>query len=181
MLEKCIFDDLYPFVAPLLHNNQYGFRLKRSAALQLLAFLDAVYTGYQLHDTVIDVVYLDFSKAFDKINHQILLHKLKSIGVCGKLLKLIASYLTGRQQFVKIGLHCSGYLLVISGVPQGSILGPLLFLVYVMDLTETLATLPFMFADDTKLLSLRPRLAPCLLQNDLDYLFKWSTDKTTSF
>jgi hypothetical protein len=176
LLERCIFNAVYPFVSNLLHTNQHGFRPKRSANLQLLQYLDNIYRGLDKPSTSIKAVYVDFSKAFDKINHDLLLRKLAKIGIGGKLLQLIRSYLTDRKQFVKIGRCSSSLRAVLSGVPQGSILGPLLFLVYSMDLTENMATLPYTFADDTKLLQISDTRqgSSDTLQQDVTRLKCWS-------
>ena len=100
----------------------------------------------------VDTVYLDFSKAFDKVNHELLLLKLRRMGIGGKLLRWFSDYLSGRYQKVTVLGETSHSLPVLSGVPQGSILGPLLFLVYVNDLPTCVSSTSSvaMFADDTK-------------------------------
>ena len=99
-----------------------------------------------------DVIYLDFAKAFDKVDHEILLQKLKICGITGKLFSWIEKFITHRQQFVNIrGFH-SVLALVISGVPQGSVLGPILFLIYIYDFKKCLkSSSASSFADDTRL------------------------------
>ena len=173
VFEKCIFDALFEFVYDRIPSCQFGFQKRKSPVLQLLIFLDNIYKGVLNPGNVVETVYLDFSKAFDKINHSILLQKLQHLGVGGNLLKIIKSYLSGRKQYVQIGEATSGFLLVTSGVPQGSILGPLLFLIYVMDITDGLLSLPFLFADDTKLLSIRDKGCSSFLQQDLRLLETW--------
>ena len=127
-LEKCIFNELYSFVAPLFH-VKYGFRAKRSTVLQLLAYMDTIYRNVEDPDIAVECVYLDFSKAFDKIDHSILLKKLWDIGVRGHLFSLLTSYLSQRKQiFTKNGIS-SNHAYIRSGVPQCSNLGPLLFLI----------------------------------------------------
>ena len=96
-------------------------------------------------DTVVEAVFLDFSKAFDTISHRILLDKLKAIGVSGRLLRVLTSYLSNRKQYVDIDGHKSSLLDIFSGIPQGSILGPLLFLVYVIDLTVNVRSSTYAF------------------------------------
>ena len=99
----------------------------------------------------VDVVYLDFAKAFDKVDHNILLHKLKSLGINGKTLRWIQSFLEDRVQRVVVNGQLSTPSQVISGVPQGSVLGPLLFLVLIGDIDENIVnSLIASFADDTR-------------------------------
>ena len=157
---------------------QYGFIRGKSTTTQLLAvyheILESVASGNE-----VDVIYLDFSKAFDKVPHHFLLRKLETLGTRGPLLAWFQSYLTDRKQRVVLQGVCSEWLPVSSGVPQGSILGPLLFLVYCNDISTCIkenSTLA-LFADDSKLY--RPLLFPTsstLLQHDLSNITKWSAD-----
>ena len=179
--EKCIFDPLYEHVANLIPTTQFGFQKKKSTITQLLVYLGEIYSNVDISEQVVDAVYLDFSKAFDKIDHNILLSKLSKIGVRGNMLKVLQSYLKNRQQFVDIEGRASEYLSVSSGVPQGSILGPLLFLIYLIDLSNDLSSEVFSFADDFKLLSLHKHNEPCDLQFDLDRLWNWCTSHQMSF
>ena len=97
--------------------------------------------------------FLDISKAFDKVWHDGLLYKLESFGISGNLLKLFNSYLNNRQQRVVVNGQYSKWAPILAGVPQGSILGPLLFLIYISDLPENLKSPAKLFADDTSLFS----------------------------
>ena len=98
-----------------------------------------------------DVIYLDFSKAFDSVPHSLLIHKLKTFGFNGDLLNWLKTYLTGRKQQVVIEGAKSSWLSVTSGVPQGSILGPLLFLLYMNDMPDVVSFCSIsLFADDAK-------------------------------
>ena len=98
-----------------------------------------------------DVVYFDFSKAFDSVPHARLLLKLQAYGINGQLLKWFESFLTGRRQYVKVNSASSSWTQVSSGVPQGSVLGPLLFVLYINELPSLVSSQLLMFADDIKL------------------------------
>ena len=133
----------------LLSNYQHGFIPGRSCVTQLLCVLDdwtrAMFEG---HNT--DVIYFDFSKAFDTVPHKRLIHKLKAYGINGKLLVWLQDFLSDRQQRVIVNSTFSSWRPVTSGVPQGSILGPLLFSIYVNDLPSIVSSILFLFADDLK-------------------------------
>ena len=179
VLERFVFDHLNKFFLEnsIITTSQFGFRKHHSSVQQLLLFLSNV------HDTLnrnahCNVIYLDFRKAFDSVPHNELLLKLWNTGITGSIWSWLKEYLSNRCQQVSINGCLSSPLPVISGVPQGSILGPLLFLVYVNDLpSHTLFTSLYLFADDTK--CLKPILTPAdslLLQHDLNQLSAWSSD-----
>ena len=155
VLEKIIFDELYKLARHKLCENQFGFRKNRSATLQLLSFVDTVYKKFD-NEAIKDLsfLYFDFAKAFDTVPHNILIQKLYNIGFGGKLIQLISSYLTNRKQYVKINNEVSDLIEVTSGVPQGSILGPLFFIICINGLPEHLTeVICYGFADDMKLIS----------------------------
>ena len=144
VMEKC---------KDLINNKQHGFLPFKSCTTQMVPFIDNI--AQCLNDrSRTDVIYFDFAKAFDSVNHDLILHKLKyQYNVDGLLLKFLTSYLKGRTQRVVIGGTQSTVKIVKSGVPQGSILGPLLFVLFINDLSTCISpnTNIALYADDTKI------------------------------
>ena len=176
VLESLIRDALMEHLTTyrLLSDEQHGFRPKRSCSTQLLAIIDA-WSRMLEGGTSVEVVYLDFQKAFDSVPHNRLLYKLGCYGVAGKLLSWIEAFLSNRWQQVTIGGCQSNLVPVASGVPQGSVLGPLLFLLYVNDLPDVVSCPVKMFADDTKLFSgVSTDSDAAAMQRDIDALVDWS-------
>ena len=165
----------------LLRNNligpsQHGFMQKRSCVTNLLEFLETV-TSYVDQGTPMDLIYLDFSKAFDKVPRLRLINKLKAHSVDGNLLQWILSWLTDRQQRVVINGKASSWNDVLSGVPQGSVLGPLCFIVFINDIDGVagLVNIILKFADDTKLgHTVNNDSDRLTLQKCLDDLYNWA-------
>ena len=177
VFEKIVHARVYSFLIAkgILDPNQYGFQCGKSPEL---AFLD-------LHSKIINAyenklnscsIFLDFAKAFDTVNHEILLHKLYHYGIRGSLHDWFKSYLSNRQQCVRVGEHVSEFATVRHGVPQGSILGPLLFLLYINDITQSTPKLQFLlFADDTSIFLAKNDL-PSLektLNEELEHVSNW--------
>ena len=127
---------------------QHGFREKRSCQTQLIMLVEDLMTSLNKKKQT-DLILLDFSKAFDTVNHEKLLHKLHFYGIRGKTLKWINSFLSNRSQTVIINGSKSNPIPVTSGVPQGSVLGPLLFLTYTNGLPCNITSSVRLFADDT--------------------------------
>ena len=161
---------------------QSGFIQGDSTTYQLInlydSFCEAVDNGKEVR-----VVFLDISKAFDRVWHRDLLHKLHSVGISGHLLKWFEHYLSERQQRVVINGKTSSYLKVPAGVPQGSILGPLLFLVYINDIVSELNCSIRLFADDTSLYIVveNPNASATLLNSSLGNIHSWSKDWLVEF
>ena len=165
----------------LIRDSQHGFRKGRSCLTNLLVFLDKV-TGYIDEGYMVDVIYLDFAKAFDKVPHQRLLDKLKGHGIHGKVFNWIEAWLTNRQQRVCIQGKFSTWTAVTSGVPQGSVLGPVLFLIFINDLDKDLESCVLKFADDTKLFrGITETQDNVTLQKDLVVLQRWSENWQMQF
>ena len=123
----------------------------------------------------VDIIYLDFQKAFDKVPHQRLILKLKSHGMGNSIINWIEQWLTDRRQRVVVDGEVSSWKSVLSGVPQGSVLGPILFLVYIDDLEEGVTGNILKFADDTKLFRKTKEIGDKQkLQDDIDKLVRWS-------
>ncbi|BHF64764.1 hypothetical protein SprV_0200777100 [Sparganum proliferum] len=158
----------------LLHDFQHGFRRGSSCLSNLLACLE-IWTRALEEGFEVDIMYIDFRNAFDTVAHQRLLHKWSTIGIQGDLLNRIGAFLVGRKQRVCIGDDMSEWVNVTSGVPQGSVLGPLLFLLYVNDSLQELDCGKIMFADDVKLWQvIKSPNDQRTLQNNLHRLEAWS-------
>ena len=136
----------------LLCNSQHGFVSGKSCLTQLLSHFDDIYEGL-LAGADTDAIYLDFAKAFDKVDHQLLLKNLRRYGFNERLISWIESFLAERHQQVVINRESSYSAKVRSGVPQGSVLGPLLFILFINDMESCVKhfTIRF-FADDTRIL-----------------------------
>ena len=165
----------------LLTNCQFGFVNGRSVQLQLLSLLNH-WTDILDSGHTIDVIYLDFKKAFDSVLHIRLLSKLHSYGFRDPLLGWTKSSLIGRRQRVCVHDTVSSWHNITSGIPQGSVLGPVLFLLYINDLRDTVASNVYMFADNAKIYRLMTSHEDTtILQNDLDCLQSWSAKWLLNF
>ena len=160
----------------LLKDSQHGFRKGRSCMTNLLTLLETVTRCLDEGDNV-DIIFLDFAKAFDKVPHRRLLRKLENHGIGGKILRWIESWLGDRLQRTCIKGKKSSWRKVTSGVPQGSVLGPILFLIYINDLDSGVMSWILKFADDTKIFRrIRDGGDTLRLQQDLDRLIAWSVE-----
>jgi hypothetical protein len=176
VLERCVHQLVYTVISNDIVQVQHGFMSKKSTSTQLVEFYDIIYKNVDNHIQT-DVVYLDLAKAFDSVPHNLLLLKLKSYGIGGRLLLWFKVYLSNRRQRVVVEGNCSEYKRVLSGVPQGSILGPLLFVMYINDIVKEINNDSFLYlyADDSKLGRTIMTINDCTeLQAELNKLVFWS-------
>ena len=165
----------------IIIDEQHGFRQRFSCETQLITTIHDWAKSINVCRQT-DAILLDFSKAFDSVPHQRLLLKLDYYGISGNLLLWIKAFLSNRSQFVSINGTQSSPKPVLSGVPQGSILGPVLFLLYINDITNCINANLRLFADDCILYSEIQSSQDCLsLQNDLDQLSSWSESWQLNF
>ena len=184
VFEKVIRNNLVSFLdtTNAFNVNQHGFRVGRSCLSQLLTHYDNIISLLQ-NGVNVDTVYLDFAKAFDKVDHSIVLKKLSLLGIRGKILSWIESFLTNRTQKVMVNGFLSEPAPVISGVPQGSVLGPLLFLILIGDIDRNIAeSFISSFADDTRLTRTVSGVRDASsLQTDLEKIYQWSVENNMTF
>jgi hypothetical protein len=176
IMERCIHNHIFYKTKELLYVNQFGFFPGRSTTSQLLKFYEIIHSNLD-NNIQTDVLYLDFSKAFDCVPHSLLVHKLKTFGFHGRLYLWFEEYLRNREQRVVIDGLESKYKTVLSGVPQGSILGPLLFLYFINDIYCEISENChiYLYADDSKIMSTINNYEDCLIfQEQIDKLYSWS-------
>ena len=154
LMEKLMFNSIFNFIDTrnMLSVHQSGFRPGDSCVHQLISIVHEIYSAFDANPSLeVRGVFLDISKAFDRVWHKGLLYKLKCMGINGNLLKLVESFLSNRYQRVVLSGQASSWAEIRAGVPQGSILGPLFFLIYINDLSENLKSTVKLFADDTSI------------------------------
>jgi hypothetical protein len=160
----------------IINDDQHGFRAGRSCLTQLLHHMEDILNDLNADENA-DILYLDFSKAFNKVDHAILLKKLNLYGIQGKVHRWLSNFLSGRTQHAVIDGVRSNVIRVLSGVPQGTVLGPLLFILYINDLFSVVKHSKIkVFADDSKLHKSIGSPTDCkLLQEDLHAVVRWAT------
>ena len=157
----------------IINESQHGFRSGKSTLTNLLEYTEAVTeavdNGHEVH-----AIYFDFKKAFDKVPHNKLLMKVQALGIQGYLLQWLKAWLSERKQCVHVHGSYSEWVNVISSVPQGSVLGPLLFLIYINDLGNAVRSILSLFADDTKVFrTIKTAEDRKILQEDIDSMTQW--------
>ena len=177
IFEKLVHKRMTSFIRKfkIIHNNQFGFQENKCTADAILEFLDNAYESLNENQHLLSI-YLDFSKAFDTISIDILLKKLDHYGFRNQINSWLQSYLTNRKQFVKIGNSTSQTMFTKMGVPQGSTLGPLLFILYISDMNRALSNMKILhFADDSTLYFSYNKNSDCtsIVNYDLEFLNKW--------
>ena len=186
IFERLIFNSIYNYITinKLLSPLQSGFKPGDSCTNQLLSITHNIYSSFDHYNSLeVRGVFLDMSKAFDKVWHEGLIYKMKCFGISGNLLNLLSSFLHNRKQRVILNGQISEWEYVKAGVPQGSILGPLLFLLYVNDLPNNLKSNVKLFADDVSLFSVvhDPVQSAEEINSDLRSINNWATNWKMSF
>ena len=176
--EKMIRKHMLSYVAVLITNKQHGFTPGRSCLSNLLETIDEVFE-FLSEGGCADILYFDFAKAFDILSHHRLLIKLEAIGINTNFLNIIRNFLSDRSMRVVVGDEISEEKAVLSGVPQGSVIGPLLFLLFINDLPENIKSVVKIFADDVKMV-VNPSNMPDI-QSDLEELCMWENNWLLKF
>ena len=184
--ERILKDELLITTSHLLDCRQHGFFNFKSCTTNMVNFTDKLVMSINDTQTLsTDVIYFDFSKAFDSVNHDLILHKLKyEYAIDGSLLKFLMNYLGEREQSVVLDGIKSSSKPILSGVPQGSILGPILFVLLINDLSQGISedTHLALYADDTKIWrSIRNEEDIVQLQKDINNLHMWSINNKMMF
>ena len=184
VFERILYDELLARTQEKIDPRQHGFLKNKSCKTNLLTFTESI--ARSLHEKIgTDVIYFDFAKAFDTVSHDLILQKLKvQYKIDGTLLKLFVNYLQGRKQQVIIDNAVSNSIDVLSGVPQGSILGPLFFVLFINDIYDNIEanTNIALYADDTKIWREINSNNDCnILQKDIDTLYTWSKNNKMTF
>lgn len=174
--EIILYTYIYSAVKPSISFAQHGFMAQRSTVTNLACVTQFISDSLDAGGQV-DVIYTDIQKAFDQIDHYLLLSKLESFGFSDTLILLFTSYLFCREQFVEHGGHRSRNYIATSGVPQGSNLGPLLFLIFMNDITSIIGCHQLLFADDLKIYMSINNLNDCVqLQAEIDHVSVWCSN-----
>ena len=177
IFERFLYDRMFEFFLAnnLISKNQSSFRSGDSCINQVLSITHEIYQSFD-DNLEVRAVFLDISKAFDKVWHKGLIFKLKQNGISDKILNIITNYLSFSKQRIVLNGQASPWVSIEAGVPQASVLGPLLFLIYINDLSDDLSTTAKLFADDTSLFSIVQNVSTSAshLNNDLSKISNWA-------
>ena len=177
IFEKIVFDRLYKFLNKfnLLNNCQFGFRKFHNTSHALSAMTNFIYEKLNKKHNVVGL-FIDLQKAFDVIDHDILIKKIEHLGIKGSFLSWLKSFLTDRYQYVELQNNVKSNLLPIKqGVPQGSVLGPILFSIFLNDIFSCNSFVTFSFADDTSCMASSDKIEELyrIVNKNLSKLFDW--------
>ena len=184
VFERCVFKYFFNYLRDneLISTNQSAYSPSDSTVNQLVSIFHETCTAL---DENIDtqLIFFDISKAFDRVWHRGLLYKLQSIGICGRLLLWFKDYLNNRRQKVVLKGNASSVRTLQAGVPQGSVLGPILFLIYINDISNSVGSVTKLYADDTSLLKriTDKNTSTAQLQEDLGFIDEWSKKWEVNF
>ena len=175
IFEKIIYDNLYSYIYKnnFITDKQSGYKRGDSTVKQLLSITNEIHKTFD-EGKELRAVFLDISRAFDRVWHDGLLFKLSQIGIEGQALNIVKDFLKNREQRVFIDGQSSDWAPITAGVPQGSILGPLLFLIYINDITEVITSDIRIFADDTFIFRTANSDSTRLLNDDLAKITDWA-------
>lgn len=173
LFESLVHEVLLSAAKPIISEYQHGFVPHRSATTNLLCYTNVLFREIESRNQV-DSVYIDFSKAFDTVPHSYAVEKLRHMGFPDWIADWLMSYLTGRKAFVQVNSARSRTFYIPSGVPQGSVLGPLIFVLFINDLCLQISSGKLFFADDLKIFRVIKSVLDCVaLQIDIDALSRW--------
>ena len=180
VLESLVHKTLLFAAKSVISDHQHGFVPQRSTTTNMLCFSNVLFREVERRNQV-DTIYVDFSKAFDTVPHQYAVEKLRHMGFPDWIMDWISSYLTDRKAFVLVNSSRSMTFNVPSGVPQGSVLGPLLFVLYINDLCRSISSGKLLFADDLKMFRVINSTLDCIaLQTDINTLIRWCVENGMS-
>ena len=180
LFESLVYEHMYNHLKQSITTMQHGFVRNRSTVSNLLLYKNYLCSSFATNGQT-DSIYMDFRKAFDKVDHSILCRKLWGYGLQGCLFRWVSSYLINRSQLVTLQGYLSTPITVTSGIPQGSHLGPLFFVVFINDLVETLSCPALLYADDLKVYKSIETLQDChQLQHDLNNIQEWCSTNRMS-
>ncbi|CAG9126469.1 unnamed protein product [Plutella xylostella] len=174
VFERIVYNQVYSALKSTFNEQQHGFLRQRSTVSNLLLFNDFI-SDKMNNNNQVDAVYTDYSKAFDRIDHRMLLNKLLQSGIRGDLYRWFSSYISNRSQAVVLNGYMSHWTCIPSGVPQGSLLGPLLFIIYINDIGTCFRYCKYLlFADDIKIFRVvNSSIDSSLLQDDLNRVISY--------